>query len=233
MGQSLEFIKDRALKTTSAAEQLAPVWIWQEKTPAQMSALLVAITGNRAVDPPVVGQEEITSQAEQTMLHARGLWDAGLDQLHRWTLQGVGMAKNRFRNNPPQAAQLDGLTAKGDSRAATLKEALDWESAWANVDPAWAPLPANTLAAFRALRKQCLEDLQDAYADGFAAWSKDAKKLGQMARDLEDVNEAWYADALRVFPAGTPEGDLIRGTIPTTYNPPSAKPTPPPPPPTA
>ena len=31
-------------------------------------------------------------------------WDAALDQLHRWTVQGVGMAKNRFRSDPVKLA---------------------------------------------------------------------------------------------------------------------------------
>jgi len=42
-----------------------------------------------------------------------------------------------------------------------------------------------------------------------------------MGRDLEDLNEAWYAEATKVFPAGTAEGDMIRSTVPTTYTPPA------------
>ena len=45
-----------------------------------------------------------------------------------------------------------------------------------------------------------------------------------MAAELEQVNEAWYVDATVVFATGTPEGDMIRGTVPTTYNPPAPKP---------
>ncbi len=47
------------------------------------------------------------------------------------------------------------------------------------------------------------------------------------ALKMEDRNEAWYAAATRVYPAGTPEGDMIRGTVPTTRNPPPAPPAPP------
>ena len=39
---------------------------------------------------------------------------------------------------------------------------------------------------------------------------------------VNDACQAWYASAIRVFPAGTAQGDMIRGTIPTTYSPPSA-----------
>jgi hypothetical protein len=51
-----------------------------------------------------------------------------------------------------------------------------------------------------------------------------------MAGDLTDMSQAWYANALRVFPDGTPEGDMIRGTIPTTYTSAPAPPAPPAPP---
>ncbi|MCX6878737.1 MAG: RHS repeat-associated core domain-containing protein [Verrucomicrobia bacterium] len=51
-----------------------------------------------------------------------------------------------------------------------------------------------------------------------------------LAAAMADVSQAWYAVACRVFPAGTAEGDMIRGTIPTTYAPPPAQPAPAPPP---
>lgn len=47
-----------------------------------------------------------------------------------------------------------------------------------------------------------------------------------MSRALEDLNEAWSADALRAFLEGTPGGDMIRGTVPISYVPPAGKPVP-------
>lgn len=232
MGESTDFVKDRASKTLSAAQQIAAAWTWQEKTLAQMQAALVAIIGDNTAAPPVAGQEEAASAAEQAMLAARGAWDAQLDVLHRRTVQGVGMAKNKYRNDPAKLAVLGGLTARGTSRKETLDEALAWESAWAQVDPAWAPLPANTLAAFKTLRNQCEEGLRDAYSDAQSAWRKEVGRLAELVAAMEDINQAWYADATRVFPAGTPEGDMIRGTIPTTYHPPAPPPPAPPTPPT-
>jgi len=223
MGASIEFIKERATKTISAAKQIATTWTWEEQSPSQMQAALTAITGNSSVTPPLVGQEEIASQADQTMLAARGAWDASLDDLHRRTVQGVSMCKNRNRNNPANLAVLSGLTARGTSRAETLAEALAWESAWAKVDATWSPLPANTLDIFKTLRKQCAEDLQQAYTDAQADYRKEAETLADMAAELEQIMEAWYADATVVFPIGTAEGDMIRGTVPTTYSPSTSK----------
>lgn len=153
--------------------------------------------------------------------------------LHGRTVQGVGMSKNKHRDNPAKLAVLGNLTARGTSRKETLAEALAWESAWSQADAAWSPLPANTLAAFKTLRNQCEEGLQTAYTNAHSAWREETGKLGGLVRAMEDLNQAWYADATQVFPAGTAEGDMIRGTIPTTYNPPPpappAPPTPPPP----
>lgn len=226
MANSIEFVKDRAGKTISAAKQVAPVWTWDEKSAAEMELQLAGITGNKNATPPVEGQEALTSAAEQVMLTARGDWDAALDKLHRWTVQGVNMAKTKFRNDPARASQLENLTARGGSRSATLDEALAWESAWSSVDAAWAPLPGLTLASFSALRKSANEGLQSGYSDARATWREAAEKLGELAAAMEDVNEAWYANATRVFPEGTVEGDMIRGTIPTTYSPPAPKPQP-------
>jgi hypothetical protein len=223
MGETIEFIKERATKTISAAKQVAVFWTWQEQSIEQIQAALTAITGNSSVTPSVVGQEEITSQAEQAMLSARGVWDEQLDDLHRRTVQGVSMAKTRNRNHPANLAVLAGLTARGTSRAETLAEALAWESAWTKVDPTWCPLPANTLAAFKALRKQCAEDLQQLYTDEQADYRQETEKLSEMAADLEQNLEAWYADATTVFRAGSAQGDMIRSTVPTTYNPPPTK----------
>lgn len=222
MGASIEFIKDRAVKTISAAKQLSPGWVWQEKPIADLEAQLAAIAGDKNATPPVIGQEELLSATKQVMLNKRGVWDSNLDQLHRWTMQGVGMAKSKFRNNAATLSQLDALTARGTSRSETLDEALAWESAWANVDAAWAPMPANTLGAFKALRKSCNEEFKTDYSDARADWREDAEKLSQLGRDMDDVDVAWYADATRAFPEGTPEGDMIRGTVPTTYVPQAA-----------
>ena len=228
MGQSIDFIKNRATKTISAATQIAGQWVWQEQTLAQMQAALTSIIGDASAVPPIPGQEEVTSAAQQVMLAARGIWDAQLDVLHHRTVQGVGMVKNRLRDNPAKLAVVSYLTANSNSRAETLKEALAWESAWAQVDAAWSPLPANTLPAFQTLRNQCEEGLQKAYSDAISAWREEAETLTDLGRQLEDINVAWYADATMIFAAGTPEGDMIRGTIPTTYSPPPpAPPTPP------
>jgi hypothetical protein len=169
---------------------------------------------------------EIESQAERTRLNTHGLWLAGLKNLHQLTVQGLNMAKTKFRSDAASLAVLHGLNAAGHSPEKILAEALAWESAWGKIAPTWSPTPANTLAAFKPLRQQCAEDLQTAFADADSVHREASATLEQMCAGLEATNVAWYASATMVFPAGTPEGDLIRTGIPTTYTPPPPKPSP-------
>ncbi len=227
-----QFSVDRAIKTISAARQVDTKWSWPDATPDQMQTQLETITGNSSSTPPVVGQEEIADQAHRTRDGAYGTWRAQLNALHQFTVQGLNMAKNKFRNDPASLAVLAGLRATGKTTEKILTEALAWESAWNQLAPTWSPTPANTLAALKTLRKQCAEDLQTTFTNADSASHEQSAKLDQMCSGLEAVNVAWYADATRIFPVGTAEGDMIRSTVPTTYTPSTSTP-PPAPAPTA
>ena len=224
MGANTDYIKDRSVKTISAAKTIAATWVWEEKSIADMALQLAEIVGDKDATPMKIGQEQIVSTANQAMLDARSGWDTALDQLHLWTMQGVGRARTKFRNDPAKLSQLAGLGTRGTSRRVTLEEALAWDTAWTSLAPTWTPTAANTLATFGALRKLCTEDLQTTYAQKQSDWSEANETLAHLADGLEDTNQAWYADATRLFPVGTIEGDMIRSTIPTTYTPPPPKP---------
>ena len=223
MTETLNFIKDRAVKTISAAKSLAATWLWTEKPPTQMQADLCAIIGNPAASPPILGQEQVASTAEQTAVAANALWDAQLTELHQRTVMALGMLRNRQRHNAAASAVLQGLSASSHSHKETLAEALALESAWNSLDPAWSPTASNTLPAFKALRKQCAEDLLTAASDAHSNWRSEVGKLNALASALEASNEAWYADATKVFSDATPAGQMIRATVPTTYAPQKGK----------
>jgi hypothetical protein len=219
----IESVKRRARATISAAKAVAAKWIWQEESGDQMEAQLEAITGNNTVTPPVIGQEEIASQAQRALAAAEGAWKTQLKALHQLTVQGLNMAKTKFRNDPANLAVVAGLHADGTTPEEILAQVLAWESAWGKIAPTWNPSTTNTFADYKTLRKQCAEDLQIAFKDAGSAASEEAGKAEQMAKDLNDVVVAWYADATKMFAVGTPEGDMIRSTVPTTYTPPAAK----------
>lgn len=225
MGDTNIFIKDRATKTISAAKQITTKWTWQEMSNAQMQAALTAIIGDHTLTPPVVGQEELASGADRAMATARGMWDTALNDLHDRTVQGLNMCKNRNKNNSTNMAVLNGLKARGTSRPEILAEALAWETAWAKIDATWSPVVTNTYVAYKSLRESCSELLQHAFTDASASSKKESKKMNSMCEALEQSMQSWYADATRVFTADTAEGEMIRGSVPTTYSAPAAKPT--------
>jgi hypothetical protein len=212
MPESLNFILTRAIATRNAQESVKDKWVWEEKMVAQWDADVAAARA----------QQEAVSQQETEMLAQRSALDVALEELHRQTMQGVAMAKVRYRGDAAKRALVKGLSAKGGSRNAILKEALAWESAWEKTDATWSPTVENTFAEFEFLRKQC-QTLQANASQSRANWRAAAEELNERAEKLEDANVAWYASATVIFAAGTPEGDMIRGTVPTTYT----RPTPP------
>ena len=204
MSQTLEFILDRAHETHSVMDQLATKWTWDEITPA---AYLTKITNLET-------QRNETQDKENDLLVARGVLDTSLEDLHDRTVQFVGMAKAKFRNDAGKLNVLASLEADCTSRAAILEQANQAKIAWNTIDDTWSPTTANTLVAFAALLATAQSNL-DEWTDKKDLHKEASGKLKKMANDLEDISQAWYAAATRAFKDGTPEGDLIR-SIPTT-----------------
>ena len=225
------FIIDRASKTTAVAVTFTALWVWDEKTPAQHDALRIALeTAESGADT-----------LETAMLQARSNLDNALDQFHLWTVQALSLARVRTRHDAGRAASLSTLSAGGSSRRMVRDEGERWLAWWLKFDPAWVPMPGLTTAIFTALKVQIegvdnpggvsTPGLVDLYDTAQEAWRAQAETTNGLARTLEDVNEGWYAAATAVFAAGTPQGNLIRGQVPTTYTPTGNPPPPPPPPP--
>jgi hypothetical protein len=210
---SLEFVSDRTKATLSAQDSVKESWVWEEKTVEDWKKLSADFDT----------QSEAAQKSETFMLKCRGLLDASLADLHARTVQGVKMARVRYRSDPAQLAIVNRLSADGQDRDTILDQAQAWASAWAELDSSWAPVPTNTLDAFNELRAKALEQEQD-YIDAHTAWRAAAERLNQQAVVLNDLTVAWYAAATAVFAEGTAEGDMIRSTVPTTYAPASVPP---------
>jgi hypothetical protein len=205
----MDFIIARAQATRAVQGKLTEQWVWSEKNPTQWDNDLAA----------VIAQQETVSESETALTLARGRLDAGLADLHSRAKQALRMAKVRHRNNPAHHRALQNIKIKSGSRSAVLAGALAWESAWDEIDPQWVPINDNSLAKFKALRQQCLGEC-DECATKQATWRSDNEKLNALGDRLDEECKAWYAAAGAAFPPGTPEGDLIRGQVPTTYTPP-------------
>jgi hypothetical protein len=214
MAQNIEFTLQRAVATRAAQTSLSPGWVWEEKTLVQWDT---SITGLET-------QMETETDAEAEMIAKRGETDAAIDALHSLTARSLRMAKNRYRNDPAKLAVFQNLRGDSGSRAGKIQDALEWESGWEKTDALWVPLPGITLANFKTSRLAAIT-LLEAFAGKKAAWESADAVLDAQGRALSADCVAWYEAATTVFPEGTPEGDMIRSTVPTSYTPPSSPPT--------
>ena len=216
---TLDFILARAVATRAAQDSLKATWTWEEKTLQAWDADIAALRLAREND----------TKAETALVERRAEFHAATDELHRDTMQALALLKVRYRNEPAKSAVVANLRAEGDSRTAILNEAEAVAAAWAELDATFAPTPDNTLAAFNALRADC-----QAQRDMAARARTEERRFGgeaaERAAHLHDATIAWYAAATRIFPEGTPQGGLIRSTVPTTYQKPADTNTTPPPP---
>jgi hypothetical protein len=209
MKTGIDFIITRAKTTRHAQEDLKSIWTWNERTLDQWD--------NEIADLQRI--QEICSSAKFARNSARAALDAGLQEMHRRTMQFLAMAKFHFRNEPSMFEAINRLTSCGKGRRAIAQEAMDLESAWQKAGPEWTPTDVNTFASFQALRKQCME-LDAAWIAANSTWRTQSEILNQKAASLNEANIAWLAAATRIFSAGTAEGDMIRRSIPTRYSPP-------------
>ena len=205
--QPIALTLTRARATRSAQNSVKDVWVWDEKTIADWDA---AIADTQA------GQQAVAAN-EADLLARRGSLDNALSDLADQTRRGLALAKIRYRNDGARRTVVARLTGRSDSRTRALESASAWASAWAELDPAFAPTTGSTLAAFNTLRARC-ETLQNEYAQARADLRASAETQNRRAARLDGDCKAWYAAATRIFPASTAEGAMIRGTIPTSYS---------------
>jgi hypothetical protein len=214
MSESLEFVLQRAQGTRAAQAAILLAWVWEEKTLVQWDSSIAAF----------VLQMEAVEDADADVLGKRGELDAAIEALRSLTRRCLNIAKNKYRNTPAKLEVLAHLKVEAGSRSGKLQEALEWESAWEEVDAAWVPLTGVTLASFKTQRL-ATQTLLESFTNVQASAKGEATKLAQLKDQLSADCHAWYEAATNVFLEGTPEGDLIRSTVPTTYTAPSNPPT--------
>lgn len=211
MGSSLEFIETRLQATRDAQTEIAATWVWEEQTVVQWDTRVTDFTAKKAA----------SATQEGVMLNKRALYEATLVQIHDLTVDGVKMARIKWRKDEPRKAILSTLSADGGGRDKVQAEARAWAAVWASFDAAWVPTPGNTLAAFNTLISLS-ETQENAFKMEHTKWREKAEELNDFAEACEELCVAWYGAATTVFPEGTPQGDMIRSTVPTTYSPPPA-----------
>lgn len=211
MPSSHEFIETRLQATRDAQVEIAPVYVWEEMTVAQWIARATDFTAKKAA----------SATQEGVMLNQRALFETTVVQMHDLTVDGLKMARIKWRKDEPRKVILSTLSAGGGGRDTVQAEARSWAAVWASFDAAWVPMPGNTLAAFNTLIALS-ETQENAFKMDYTKWREKAEELNDFAAASEELCVAWYAAATTVFPEGTPQGDMIRSTVPTTYVPPAA-----------
>lgn len=210
MSFSAQEVSDRAVPSHSAMVQLQTQssWVWAEMTPVQFKAQMDALNAQRELEARLNAAQE----------DARGLVDRRLKLLETLTVNGKAAGQFHFREASEKLAVLNALVDYGAGRSDTLDEARDFEAAWDEIESGWIFASGYNLAAYKALRPE-IEQLRKDYSDAKTAWRSDASKLTTLTAQLSDVLVAWYDAATRNFPENTPEGVMLRGTIPTYYSP--------------
>lgn len=227
---SRQFILNRAQKTCAVAQAISSVWQWDRLTLTEMVKLRT----------DAEAQLDLVTRAESATAAARGLADDKIAVLYDIAVKGIGLGRRKFENVPGKKDIFPPLTAEGQSREARRRTIRRFFKAWEEADTAWE---LNLLGGsmgfttFQNLRKEIegndtvvptVAGLVDLYNAAEQDERLKAEKLNEMLAELDAAMIAWYADATTVCSAGTPEGDQIRGQIPTTYDP-SAEPLPIPP----
>ena len=204
MSTSLLDIEARLQATRDAQTVIAADWIWEEMTVAQWNTQVTSFDAKKAAS---VTQEGV-------MLNARATLDNTINQLHDQTVLGLRLARIKWRNDAPRRAILSNFRASGHGRDNAEKEAQGFAAVWTEFDGAWAPDPLGTLADFNTLLVSCLTQ-ENTYKQEHTKWRELTEEFNEYAIESEDLCQAWYAAATAVFPAGSPHGDMIRGTIDT------------------
>ena len=193
----------RLLATRSVQERLALSWLWEEKTLAQWDDLSAALLAGKArVD-----------DAEAAGALSAGALSRDAAALHEATKQALGLAKVRYRDRPETLRALAGLRASKGSVAAVRRSADDLAAAWGKIDGK-ASYNNVSLPDYSA-RRAALESRESERSAKRAGVRQEKKDFLERRKTLHRDLVAWYAAASRVFPANTPEGQLLRAEVPT------------------
>lgn len=208
MNKQQHFVYQRGQATLDVQQQIAAAWTWPGKTVAAWETELDAIDE----------QDTATATAEAEEVAARGVVDNTLALLFRKNQQALSMLRTKYRDNEAKLVLLEGLEARSGGRALVLENARNFEPRWELVDAAFAPVPTNTLALFKTTRQLAITQLND-LTKAEVTTKDEEETLAELIAALNDACVGFYSDACHVFAPDTPQGQLIRTQIPTSYDP--------------
>jgi hypothetical protein len=206
-GYGREFQLLRITRTYSCMKVIkegSPSWEWGEKS-------VVDFKGDYE-DIMALLLTEADETAETT--GARGTRDANVAALIEKAQLGAGSLRIKYRKEAPKLQLFRGLRLDANSIQGKVVQAMAFESAWKQADPAYVLEDGTTLAQFSALRALCSTD-QLSVSDEFAEESEVSTRVREDLEELYGLAVAWYGLATLKYAEGTARGDFIRGFIPT------------------
>lgn len=228
LNTSIDFLKDRVDKTRSVQAQIASQWLWPLHSVAQWQS------DSAALDKTVEGSLANRATEAHTLTEAaRGNLDLRLESIHAMTVTVVGVMRVRTQRQPESKAVVDELSSRADSRSGIEREGTACLSAWKLEfgASAFSPSPGVTYEAFRELfygraanltatppvsSLPSLRELKETYSDTQTLDRRETGRLNAKLAEVERNCQDWYAEATKVFVAGTEIGDLIRAEVPTS-----------------
>ncbi len=208
----VEATLNRTRYTIACQKNIAAEWVWPELSTVAWHALLDAVIH------PQTGLRHLLLQRDTDRDLAEANLRAHQKNLHDATVASLGIARIRWRGQPERRLVFAQLSALGRTVEETLEEAELWESAWEEIDPAFVAGEGLTLATLTALRAEVLAAVSASRSARIRRTAA-AGALAVAVLQLDDLAQAWYAEATSVFPdASQGMGEQIR-SIPTTYVP--------------
>ena len=185
---------------------VASEWMWDKKTLDQWDLEIAQF----------IEHIEAESIARQTEVNVRTQRNAAYKTLSQRTIQSLAFLKVAARENPAHTELLGKLPGTPKGNVQILARAQAVSDAWKQTLPRYAPTPDLTQANLEGALIDC-RTLESQSSEWKAKWRKAAEALNTFAKERDADAKAWYGLATRLFAAGTTNGDLIRGRIPTTY----------------
>ena len=207
-----EAILERALRTVVTMTGLAPAWQWSGISPGDFDAEMTAIRG------PGVSLEDVAQMADYEEGEVGRLQERLLAALHKATVRALAVARVAWAEETERTEVLAPLHAAAQQGPEILEEAEVWEMAWAEVDPAFQPLADLALTDFQAQ----IAAARNAGTEARRMTVRRQRAQARLAVALHRLNQhsqRWYAVATATFDEDTMEGERIRSSIPTTYEP--------------
>lgn len=208
----VQAVIERTRYTIACQNVIAPEWVWSELSTTAWEAQLNGVTH------PQTGlrQRLVESDSERDQKEAE--LNELLKHLHDATVTSLGIARIRWRGQPARRLVFAQLSALGRNPGENLAEAELWELAWEEIDPGFVAAEGLALADFAARRAAAVAAIRPVRR----ACIRRASVAGQLAvalLALDDVAQAWYAEATSVFrDSDQGAGEVIR-RLPTTYVP--------------